>query len=385
MRTVTSTRGRPELLERDRLEPGDPPRLGVPARAARRAARGPRRRRRPAVRIAAVPHTTMPDRLRVAPSSRVAASSASASRVPDVVGEVAGQRARVDGVDVAAGRQHVERARGSGSPTGPPGRGAPRSAADQRRDLVGRGAAAAARPRAPAKRSSAATPASVARPAPPRTRARPPRGRTPVAVERAEQRVLGVLQAVDEVAAPSRAGPGKRASSGRRRRRATRAAASAGSSRPSAAPIARRRPRPALAAGPAAAGSAAEQPAQLLALGRAAEHVQAVADLEVLDLAQVAVDVLDQARRSRRAPAARRLELEVAVQLGLVQRASRCGCAQRRAAWPGRAPPRARTRRAAARAARARRRSRRASSAARGGRRSRRGRGAWPACPRPGR
>ena len=35
-----------ELLQRDRLEPDHPPRLGVPRRAARRAARGSRRRRR---------------------------------------------------------------------------------------------------------------------------------------------------------------------------------------------------------------------------------------------------------------------------------------------------------------------------------------------------
>ena len=39
---------------------------------------------------------------------------------------------------------------------------------------------------------------------------------------------------------------------------------------------------------------AATSPPQLLALGRPAEHVQAVLDLDVLDLAEVAVDVLDE-------------------------------------------------------------------------------------------
>ena len=62
-----------------------------------------------------------------------------------------------------------------------------------------------------------------------------------------------------------------------------------------------------------------QQAVELLALGRGAEDVQAVADLEVLDLAQVAVDVLDERAEVLERRLLGRLEVEVVVQLGLVQ------------------------------------------------------------------
>ncbi len=118
-------------------------------------------------------------------------------------------------------------------------------------------------------------------------------GAPAVVRQRVEQRRLGRLEAVDQVAgrappAPgsARAGPRARPAAG-----APGAATSAGSSRPNAAPdgaaqtghVARAEPQ-----------HRADQPAQLLAARGRAEHVQPVLDLDVLDLAQVAVDVLDE-------------------------------------------------------------------------------------------
>ena len=123
-----------------------------------------------------------------------------------------------------------------------------------------------------------------------------------------------------------------------------------------------------------------DEPAQLIAPRRVAEHVQAVLDLDVLDLAQVAVDVLDELADVL-GPL---VDVEVGLQVGALDRRPDAR-GERRAAWTGRAPPGARTRRAAPPARPSRRRCRRASSAGRGGRRSWRARGAWPARPRRGR
>ena len=115
---------------------------------------------------------------------------------------------------------------------------------------------------------------------------------------------------------------------------------------------------------------------------RLAEHVQAVADEDVLDLAEVAVDVQDELVEARR----RQASLTCAGRGAAAPPAPGPRSARAApAAWPGPSPAPARTRRAAARAAPSRRRTPRAPSAARGGRRRSRVRGAWPGCPHPGR
>ena len=314
MRTVTSIRGRPSSSSGIDVQAGDPARLGVP--------RGP--------------HAEQREDL-----ARVVAGGAHRGRAPDddadrlgelvvageqrvgelragLVGEVGRQRARVDAVHVAAGREHVEAAAG-----GRAGRAGDDvvavQAADQRGDLV--------RGREQLRQDLGSASSS--------TRRSPGRPSWCRRQERAEDLELAVVV---------RLGVGEALQ----------------------------------------AQDRVEQAAQLLALRHLAEDVQAVADLQVLDLAQVAVDVLDQRRRSPRARAARSPRSRGRGAARPRGSASRCGW-RASAASRGPAPRRARSRRAAARAGPSRRRSRRASSAARGGRSRPRGRGAWPACPRRGR
>ena len=119
-----------------------------------------------------------------------------------------------------------------------------------------------------------------------------------------------------------------------------------------------------------------------LAHRRAAEDVQAVADLHVLDLAQVAVDVQHEVVELGLVRLL--VDVQVVVQLrGPDQRPDLR--AQRRQLRRVERLRRSRTRRAAAPAWPGRRTCRPAPSAAPGGRRRWRARAAWPACPRPGR
>ena len=249
----------------------------------------------PWVRIAAVPHTTIPTVSGYAPSSaHVTANERRrrAARRRRRRGRRAapwGRRSR--GCDRSAGRR---RARASGSPTGPPGRARRASPREQVGHLVGGAqqprhdlrAGEAQRTRDAGVRAAQHRLAHVA----PRRRAR-----TPSASERRHQRGLRRPQAVEQRRRRRAPGPGKRSSSsgGARRPRRPGSASEPGSSRPNAAPIA-----PPQARGPARRArepqDRRQQAVELLAVRHAAEDVQAVADLSVLDLAQVAVDVLDQ-------------------------------------------------------------------------------------------
>jgi hypothetical protein len=117
--------------------------------------------------------------------------------------------------------------------------------------------------------------------------------RRPVARrERVEQRHVRVLEAVDEVARAG-AGPAEALHEAGRRLRHRRAARRhqrrlvESERRADGAPQARHVAR-------AEAQHGRDEPAQLIAPRGAPEHVQAVLDLDVLDLAQVAVDVLDE-------------------------------------------------------------------------------------------
>ena len=246
-----------ELLERDQLEAGDPPRLRVPdgphaeqgEDLAGVVARRPHRRRAPDDDADASPGT-----------SPRGASSASASRVPVLVREVAGQRARVDGVDVAAGRQHVEpparrRARGARGDVAAvrarrPAPGSRRAVREQlRHDL------------APGEPSSATTSSSSA----PSVRADGARrpGSQPARLEGAEQRVLRRPPPGRRGRPPSRRVPGSaRAGPAARRRPARRRR------RPAAPP---RRARSAAASAP----PQARQPQRRRRAGRAAARPRA--------------------------------------------------------------------------------------------------------------
>ena len=208
-------------------------------------------------------------------------------------------------------------------------------------------------------------------------------------------RVTSATTVGDLVGGPSRASPCRRRAAGpapragRRRRRRCRAGPSTTSV--SVAGHRHRAPRARRAAparpGRTAAASACAQAGQGvagaapdlrgaqhrehqvdpgLAGGRVAEDVQPVADLHVLDLAQVAVDVQHEVVEVVRA--GHRLGVQVVVQLGGLDQRPRSAPGPP-APWPGRGPARWRTRRAAARAWPGRRRSRRGPSAAPGGRR----------------
>ena len=228
MRTVTSIRGRPSsssgITSRPTIR-----RVSGCHSAARRAARGsrPRRRRRCASRPC--PRR----RCRPSPAARRGRpSSASASLRAGLVGEVGRQRARVDAVHVAAGREHVQ-------PPARGGAGRPASTWRPCRPPISAGISSAVAQQlrhdlvlapAPARASIAGSPVFGA-----------------VGQERAED--LASWRVV------------------------TSGAASAKPCRPQ---------------------DRVQQAAELLALRHLAEDVQPVADLQVLDLAQVAVDVLDQ-------------------------------------------------------------------------------------------
>ena len=276
-----------ELGQRDHLDPGDPCVLRVPDRAHAEqgqdlghvVALGPHRRRAPgdepdhAGQLAGVALVALEQRVGQAPA--------------DVPGQLGRQRARVDGVEVAPGRQHVD-ATARGAARRPRGHVAAVQRGDDGGDLVGRaldarhdlgggeaqraldavvlraehGRQPRRRPPSPAPRARPAAPPAPPRAGRPRRRCWPPDP--------------GSARAAPP-APPAQAAPG--------------AATSAGSSSPYAAPTARRSPGTSPRPQPQ---HGADQPAQLLALGRAAEHVQPVLDLDVLDLAQVAVDVADE-------------------------------------------------------------------------------------------
>ena len=145
-----------EFGQRDDLEAGDPARRVVPHRAAADAARAPRRCRRPAVRMAEVPHTVRPTQRGYSPSSaRCLASSESARARPVSEGRAGRDGLRVDRVEVAPGRQHVDQAARSASPTGRRARSRRRARAAPRRSRRWWRAAAARarrrRTRAPAR------------------------------------------------------------------------------------------------------------------------------------------------------------------------------------------------------------------------------------------
>ena len=300
-----------QLVQRDHLEAGRPGASPGSSAAGRRAARGSRPRRRP--RCASPPCP----RRRSRPSR--AAAVLREQRVGQLraglVGELGRQRPRVDASTSCARSAARRAARGWASRTGRRARGG----------RAGRRAGCRSRPvgRAQLRHDLVARRARAAR-------------RTP--------RIVG--------SSPRQRGT-------RRARGPAPPRGTSTSSVPSRRAQARR-------AAPAAAGSPPSRPRSCSPSRRLPEDVQPAADLRVLELAQVAVDVLDQraevvgagcvARRRRGRGAARPRAA-----------ASRCGW-RARAASPGRAPRRARTRRAAARAGRARRRSRPGSSAARGGR-----------------
>ena len=160
MRTVTSIRGRPSSSSGIGLEPVDPAASRGSTPAARRAARGSRPRRRRAVRIAAVPQTTIPTVSGCAPSSsRWRRSSASASRAPDVAGEVA-TAAPAGRPSRSCARSAARRARPRvGEPDGPAGTWRPRgrrAGGRSRRSCRRRGTTSS-----PAKRSAVTTPRLV--------------------------------------------------------------------------------------------------------------------------------------------------------------------------------------------------------------------------------
>ena len=370
----------PELVERHGLEPDHAARLGVPDRAhaeqredlARVVAVGAHRRR--------APHDD-PDRLGVrAVLVEVAAQQRVGQPAPDVEGEVAGQRLGIDRVEVAPGRQDVDAPAGR-RPRRPRRDVAPAQAAEQVVELVGR----RPQPRhdllaGEAQRGHDAG-VLVAEDLGAGRGSR--LGGVAARPEGADQRALRVVQAVDEVgAAGRRAGEARQ----QRRRRVDHHGARVLEQRRLVEAVggADRAPQPGHALARSQAQDGRQQAVELLALGRGAEDVQAVADLEVLDLAQVAVDVLDERAEVLERRLLGLLEVEVVVQLGLVQQGPDASGERRQLG---------RVERLAARVlveellelgqlvvglgAHHR--------APRGGRRSRRSRGAWPARPRRGR
>ena len=208
----------------------------------------------------------------------------------DLPRQLRGQGARVDAVEVAPGREHVD------APAGRRARRARRDVAaaqgaratlgqlvgraqDPRDDLVAGEAQRALDAGVGSPRTSVHTSAAAL--------ARPVAGG-----ERVEQRHVRVLEAVDEVArAGVRAAEALHEAVRRllhrraARRHQRRLVESEGRADGAAQTrhVARAEPQ-----------HGRHEPAQLIASRRAAEHVQAVLDLDVLDLAQVAVDVLDE-------------------------------------------------------------------------------------------
>ena len=338
----------------------------------------------PCVRIAEVPQATSPTIRGSLRRSRAGGARAARRRArADLPGQLGRQRARIDRVEVAPGRQHVD-APARGAPDGPAGTWRPFSAATRARSPRPC-AGSEARPRRP--RSAACAP-------PPRRGGRAPRAQTSAhgaagsshGRQRVQQRVCASSSRSTSSPAP-RGGP-REALDAAPLGASSAARPGCGHQLPARRGRRRRRPRAAARhARRAQPQHRRHEPAQLLARGRRTEHVQPVLDLDVLDLAQVAVDVLHQLAHllGRAAPAVEPSARGRGPPAGWRARSPTRSVPPAPAASAGRAPPGARTRRAAPRARRARRSCRRASSAARGGRRSRRARGAWPARPRRGR
>ncbi len=207
MRTVTSMRGRPSSASGIDLEAGDPARRLVPDRPARRAAPAPRRCRRPAVRIALVPHTDRPtERGYVAGVGAVAGQQRVGQRLAGLPGQPRRDRLGVDGVEVAAGRQHVDQP--AQRRAGRPGRDVAAVEGVQRRGRSRRWCRpAAARPRSAAN-SSTPRDRRVA-PSTSATTAAGRRGAQPASSIACDQRAGLRLDRVDvgRVGAPSSSSP----------------------------------------------------------------------------------------------------------------------------------------------------------------------------------
>ena len=235
MRSVTSIRGRPSSLERDHLQAGHPARGLVPRgpdaeqrqHLGRVVALGAHRRRAPGHQA---------DHLRqLAGVVQMALQHGVGELDAGGVGELDRQRAGVDGVEVAPGREHVE----------PP--------AGRRAGRAGRDVAAAQRAQHVVQlvagrrhaRDDLLAPRSAARRSRRRRRSRARRGTrgpaSPRVEQRGEQRLLGLLEPVEQVAAAMRrAGEALHQRGSRRRPAAPGAATSAASSSPNAAAIAGR-------------------------------------------------------------------------------------------------------------------------------------------------
>ena len=301
---MTSTRGPAQLVQRHDLEAGHPAGRVVPDRPAAEqrehlgdvVALGPHRARAP---------DGQPDRARATRRcrSRCRASSESASATPTSQALRRRDRLRVDGVEVAAGRQHVDQAAGrragraGGDVTARPARAArspSRRWCGQPRHHLGRGERAATpRPRAPRRPSTSATTTGAFAGSQPSVSI-PTTSLRASASSRSTRRprsppVRPPLPRASPVAAHRRPESSSSSASSRPRARARAAR------RPGRAPT--RRPRPARARSTASTRLTRASPA-----GAAAEDVQAVADLDVLDLAQVAVDVQHEVVELRRRP-----------------------------------------------------------------------------------
>ena len=346
MRRVTSTRGRPSssrgMGSRPVTRPDSSAHTGrTPRRASASATSSPW------VRMAAVPHSDQADR--AGPVARlvpVAVDSASARPGPTSQASGGGQGLGVDGVEVAAGGQHVGHAPG-GRAAGPGGHVAAVEGGEQVADLVGGPAPGAARDLAGTpsvryvRRSVAGGCGTHPGPAggrgPRRRRRRPRRRRRrrrdgpPVDAHGGRH---GGPQRRD--AALGQAGDGQHAGRARPRPRAAGRGCGArpGSGRPSARTGSRRR---------GGAGRRSRRPR-----GR-----------RLAPRSRCELGPLDQ-QVPELGPEGRQLGRVEGRDLGVLVRAG-------------------------ARAGPGRRRCRPGSWAAAGGRRPRRGPGAWPGCPRPGR
>ena len=203
-----------------------------------------------------------------------------------------------------------------GEPDGPAGTWRPLQAAEQMVELVGRRAQARDDLLAREAQSGDDAGVLVAEHVGARRGGGP--GRVARGAEGGDQRALRVLQAVDEVRAARR---GAREAREQRRRRIDHDGAGVLEQRGlvEAEGGTDRAPQAGHALAGAEAQDRRQQAVELLALRRRAEDVQSVADLQVLDLAQVAVDVLDERAEVLQRRLLGLLEVEVVVQLGLVQ------------------------------------------------------------------
>ena len=333
-RNVTSTRGRPSTAERQHLDAGHPAGCRASQTGRQPISASACAMSSPPVRMLAVPQADSATWRGQSPC--VLQIAARAPAPADLPAQLPGRRRRhgaaVDRIEIAAGRQHVgpaagrrpararARTRRPSSPRSRPASSSRPQAVDGRRAAALERASTAARRRpAPARQPVAARPAAgpaapAARPCRPRCARR----------RRARQ------------APPGAARPGRQvAPSGSQSERRDRAASARSSeaSPPSPAPRGRRSQRH-------------QQVGELAASGDAAEHVQPVADLQLLELAQMVVERGADARSA----AASRADPEVAVEA----RAARCarGCAPADASQrgAGRARPPRDTRRPAPRA-----------------------------------